>query len=97
MHVGNSGCHTAHMNQLTQSKGTETVRACGARNLISRSGLHSRKLSEEQMTRQNDKKPLKPKADDQSHKPATHIEETARMASSVETAKDPGKVKGAKD
>jgi hypothetical protein len=49
------------------------------------------------MSRQDDKKPLKPKADDQSHKPAKHIEETARLASSVETAKDPGKVQGSKD
>ena len=43
------------------------------------------------MTRQpiyveDDKKPLKPKADDQSHEPAKHIKETARLASSVETA-----------
>jgi hypothetical protein len=30
-------------------------------------------------------------------KPAKHIEETARLASSVERAKDPGKVQGAKD
>ena len=54
------------------------------------------------MTRQpiyveDDKKPLKPKADDQSHEPAKHIEETARLASSVETAKDPSKVLGIKD
>ena len=54
------------------------------------------------MTRQpayveDDKKPLKPKADDQSHEPAKHIEETGRLASSVETAKDPGKVRRAKD
>ena len=49
------------------------------------------------MTQQDDKKPLAPKAQDQSHKPARHIEETARLASSVETARDPGKVKGAKD
>jgi hypothetical protein len=49
------------------------------------------------MTHQGDKKPLKPKADNQSHKPAKHIEETARLASSVETTKDPGKVQGAKD
>jgi hypothetical protein len=34
---------------------------------------------------------------DQSHKPAKHIEETARLASSVETAKDPGKVRRTKD
>ena len=39
---------------------------------------------------------LKPKADDQSHQPAKHIEETARLASSVETAKDPGKVRRTK-
>jgi hypothetical protein len=60
------------------------------------------KAMEEQMTRQpayveDDKKPLKPKADDQSHEPAKHIEETARLASSVETAKDAGKVRRAKD
>ena len=36
-------------------------------------------------------------AKDQSHKPAKHIEETARLASSVETAKDPGKVRRTKD
>jgi hypothetical protein len=57
---------------------------------------------EEQMTRrpifvEDNKKPLKPKADDQSHEPAKHIEETARLASSVETAKDPGKVRRTKD
>jgi hypothetical protein len=57
---------------------------------------------EDQMTRQpiyveDDKKLLKPKADYQSHKPAKHIEETARLASSVETAKDPGKVRLTKD
>ena len=35
-------------------------------------------------------KESKPKlADDQSHKPAKHIEETARLASSVETARIP--------
>ena len=28
----------------------------------------------------------------QSHKPAKHIEETARLASSVETAKNPAKI-----
>ena len=43
------------------------------------------------------KKPLKPEADDQSHEPAKHIEETARLASSVETAKDPSKVRRPKD
>jgi hypothetical protein len=55
----------------------------------------------------DDQKPIKPKtedqktedqkAEDQSHKPAKHIEETARLASSVEKAKNPGKVRGAKD
>jgi hypothetical protein len=44
-----------------------------------------------------DRKPLKPEAQDQIHKPAKHIEETARLASSVEKAKNPGKVRGAKD
>jgi hypothetical protein len=53
------------------------------------------------MTRQpifveGNKKPPKPKADDQSHEPAKHIEETARLSSSVETAKDPGKVRRTK-
>jgi len=42
-------------------------------------------------------KPLKPEADDQSHKPAKRIEETARLASSVETAKNPDKVRRTKD
>jgi hypothetical protein len=41
-------------------------------------------------------KPLKREADDQSHVPAEPIKETARLASSVETAKDPGKVRRAK-
>jgi hypothetical protein len=45
----------------------------------------------------DNKKPVEPKADDQSHQPAKHIEETARLASSVETAKDPGKVQRTKD
>ena len=71
------------------------------RNLLSRSELHP-KAMEEQMTRrpisvEENKKPLKPEADDQSHVPAKHIEETARLASSVETAKDPGKVRRIKD
>ena len=42
-------------------------------------------------------KPKLTEANDPSHKPAKHIEETARLASSVETAKDPGKVRGTKD
>jgi hypothetical protein len=54
------------------------------------------------MTRQpvfikDNKKPLAPKAENQTHKPAKHIEETARLASSVEKAKDPGKVRRTKD
>ena len=54
------------------------------------------------MTRQpifveDNKKPLKPKADDQSHEPAQHIEEIARLASSVETAKDLSKIRRTKD
>jgi hypothetical protein len=51
------------------------------------------------MTRQpidDGKKPPAPAAEDQTHKPAKHIEETARLASSVETAKDPGKVRDTK-
>ena len=55
-----------------------------------------RNLLEQQMTRDHDDKPLKPKADDQ-HKPAKHIEQAARLASSTETAKDPGKVLNTKD
>jgi hypothetical protein len=46
---------------------------------------------------EDNKKSLKPKAGDQSHEPAKHIEEIARLASSVETAKDPGKVRSTKD
>jgi hypothetical protein len=41
--------------------------------------------------------PKKAKAEDKSHKPAKHIEETARLASSVERNKDPQKVCKAKD
>jgi hypothetical protein len=55
------------------------------------------KASEEQITQQDDKKALAPKAKDESHKPAKHIEETARLASSVEAAKDPSKVRRTKD
>lgn len=42
-------------------------------------------------------KPKLMRANDQLHKPAKHIEETARLASSVETAKDLGKVRRTKD
>jgi hypothetical protein len=42
-------------------------------------------------------KPKLMQANDQSHKPAKHIEETARLASSVETAKNLGKVRRTKD
>jgi hypothetical protein len=44
-----------------------------------------------------DKKKPKSKVDKHSHKPAEHIEETARLASSVESAKDPGRVRRTKD
>jgi hypothetical protein len=47
--------------------------------------------------RAEDQKAEDQKAEDQSHKPARHIEETARLASSVEKAKNPGKVRDAKD
>ena len=50
----------------------------------------------ERMQPKDERKPPAPKAKDQSH-PAKHIEETARLASSVETAKDPGKVRNTKD
>jgi hypothetical protein len=43
------------------------------------------------MTRYDDKKQPRPKAE-QSHKPAKHIEETAKLASSVESDKNPEKV-----
>jgi hypothetical protein len=71
------------------------------RNLLSRSELHPNAM-EEQMTRhpvfvEENKKPLKPEADEQSHEPAKHIEEIARLASSVETAKDPGRVRRSND
>jgi hypothetical protein len=49
------------------------------------------------MTHHGDKKPLKSQADDQSHKPAKQIEETAALASSTETAKDPANVQRTKD
>jgi hypothetical protein len=57
---------------------------------------------EEQMTRhpafvEDNKKVVTAKADDQLHKPAKHIEETARLASSVETAKDLGEVRRTRD
>ena len=39
----------------------------------------------------------KAQAEANSHKPAKHIEETARLASSVERKKDPQKVRKAKD
>jgi hypothetical protein len=42
-------------------------------------------------------KPKLTQANDQSHNPAKHIEETARLASSVETAKNPAKVRRTKD
>jgi hypothetical protein len=51
---------------------------------------------EKQIKQQDDKKPLAPKAENQSHKPAKHIEETARLTSSVETANDPSKVRRTK-
>ena len=46
---------------------------------------------------ENNEKSLEPKADDQSHEPAKHIEEIARLSSSRETAKDPNKVRRSKD
>ena len=51
----------------------------------------------ERMQPKDERKPPAPKAKDQSHQPAKHIEEMARLASSVETAKDPGKVRNTKD
>ena len=46
---------------------------------------------------EDNKKPLKPKADGQSYEPAKHIEEIARLAGSIETAKDPSEVRRTKD
>jgi hypothetical protein len=42
-------------------------------------------------------KPKLTQAKDQSHRHARHIEETARLAISVETAKDPAKVRRTRD
>jgi hypothetical protein len=42
-------------------------------------------------------KPKLTEANEQSHRPAKHIEETARLASSIETAKNPAKVRRIKD
>jgi hypothetical protein len=39
----------------------------------------------------------KPKVEETSHKPAKHIVETARLASSVEKAKNPGKVRSTRE
>jgi hypothetical protein len=48
------------------------------------------------MSRKPADKGLKPaKVSEQSHKPAKHIEETARLASSVEPDKNPEKVRNA--
>jgi hypothetical protein len=71
-------------------------------NLLSRSALHPKAPSEGQMTQdqvsiEDNRKTPKSKADERSHKPAKHIEETARLASSVKTAKDPSKVRLTKD
>jgi hypothetical protein len=49
------------------------------------------------MTRQQDKEPPATPDADQSHKPSKRVEETARLASSVEKAKNPDKVQGTKD
>ena len=51
----------------------------------------------ERMQPKDERKPPAPKAKDQPHQPAKHIEEMARLASSVDTAKDPGKVRNTKD
>jgi hypothetical protein len=56
-----------------------------------------RKPTVEEELKGSKPKPKLMQANDQSHKPAKHIEETARLASSVETAKDPGKVRRTKD
>jgi hypothetical protein len=64
--------------------------------------LEPRRLTENQNASEVDEglkgpKPKLTSAKDESHKPAKHIEETARLASSVETAKDPGKVRRTED
>jgi hypothetical protein len=53
------------------------------------------KMSRKQVAEDKGSKPTQ--AEDQSHKPAKHIEETARLASSIEPKKDPEKVCKAKD
>jgi len=74
--------------QLIRGTGVRTVKGHGevkmSRRPTVKEGLES-------------SKPKLTQAEDQSHKPAKHIEETARLASSVETAKDSGKVRRTKD
>jgi hypothetical protein len=50
-----------------------------------------------QKPEQTDKAKIAPQANDKSHKPAKHIEETARLASSDEANKNPETVRKAKD
>ena len=74
----------------------------GAVEVIGENCSSDPKNHEDQMIRQpvfseNNEKSLEPKADDQSHEPAKHIEEIARLSSSRETAKDPNKVRRSKD
>lgn len=50
------------------------------------------------MPRKSDEpEPQGSKAKEQPHKPAKHIEETARLASSVKSDKNPEKIRSAKD
>jgi hypothetical protein len=74
--------------QLIRGIGVGTVKGHGGAKM-------SRKLTVEEGLKES--KPKLTQANDQSHKPAKHIEETARLASSVETAKNPAKVRRAKD
>jgi hypothetical protein len=78
----------AQVPQLIRGIGVGTVKGHGGAKM-------SRKPTVEQGLRES--KPELTHANDQSHKPAKHIEETARLASSVETSKNPAKVRRTND
>jgi hypothetical protein len=84
----------------TRLAGTPPLRTCRFRgdscNISRPPKLPPEETKAEQMS-QDDKKTIEPKGVDQSHKPAKQIEEVAKLASSVETAKDPGKTPRTKD
>jgi hypothetical protein len=74
--------------QLIRGIGVGTVKGHGGAKM-------SRKPTVEEGLKES--KPKLTQTTDRSHKPAKHIEETARLASSVETAKNPAKVRRTKD